>query len=276
MGRKRPTPKPGDIVEVQLDSCNAYLLVLRDTALGIFANCYPGRPSVATIVDAGVDEVVYASRTKIENGEWPVIGHSERMVGNDWWPPAVKFPLPSNPQRFMVVERGHLRPATEADKNLPLQVKLSEHDFLNRLRRRCCCPERITEHSRLTRLKPVEAAMSIDKNDVAERVRLVFEEAILESKKAGSALSATQRFFREELMDEEFAVPFWLSLADIALTHNCLTSAVACQAKDVIESGKYLLVVNSWNPEIERPAAEGLRRVAIDNFLKRLNSATIQ
>ena len=76
----------------------------------------------------------------------------------------------------------------------------------------------------------------VDKNDVAERVELEFNDAVDRGCSPRKAIQKTIQYFADELDDTDFIPQFHLAMAALALKHKCLTKELRDTALAVIAS----------------------------------------
>lgn len=263
-------PREGDIIEIPLSHGFAYARLYKDCGYVFYRRRARTRPSIDTIFESGIADFVTVYEWASEKGKWPVVARIPFPTESDGFPPAVRYLRPGSSTSFIVSERGEVRPATEADRTLPIEVRLTEDELVRWLEGDHLRPA--PTEGRHPDESVVENSMSVDRNDVAEQVAVEFERGIAEGKSPRKAIANVMRYFDGAMDDTDFVPQFWLALADLSLRHHCLTEKVLQKAMSVIQSGECFDVVESWDAETvaERANVRKLRNDAIRAISKRL------
>lgn len=252
MAKRRIRIKPGDIIEIPVgDGWLAYARKYQCLSYRPYRIVSKDRPEIADIIASGFLQLRTVAEYQSETGAWPIIGRHPFSPGEDSWAPPV---ISSGWISF----REEDRVATpEEIKQFPEDIHYDEASFVDLLRKellglpplRTTAPREIQD--------PLTAAMSIDHNDIAERVILEFDDFVADGLSPEKAIQRTIKRFREELDDSDEEPEVRLALALLGLRNNCLTPQLRESAIDVIESGR------CWDV-VDRVESESLRKEALE------------
>lgn len=103
--------------------------------------------------------------------------------------------------------------------------------------------------------------------DIAQDIKYEFENLIRQGNSCKNSTNIIISKYRDEIMDLEDGIIFWLALADIQWELGCLLPEIKKKAIEIIDSGIYLEIWQTQDPNLEEKWKQNLQ-----NLKERLNS----